>query len=344
MGKATTSANVWRWPHMLSPLADLLYGSLPAPTFQLPDGRLQPDFLMDTFPDALFFGVSLGIVGALDSYCQYAKAPWEFRVSCMTPVLVHWVLFLMHALPRRSEKFFDLAGQLGFCAMLAYSYSTRTIGTARSGVICFLVSLWSFRLGYFLFSRMIERGEDFRFTRARLHPGFHFFTWTSQGLWVAFQGQAILALHHYCSLDPVTVPRLGTVFDYLGLIVWATGLSIEAIADFQKLAFVRLHPDRSKRKWIDEGLWRYSRHPNHLGESMVWVGISLLCFSGVGSTPDETTRLLFAPIFSVVFLMQTTVPWLDILADKKYIGEPGYVEYVRSVSKYMLLPRRPTWL
>jgi steroid 5-alpha reductase family enzyme len=188
---------------------------------------------------------------------------------------------------------------------------------------------------------MLERGEDWRFIRARLYPGFHFFTWTSQGLWCFFQGQAILTLHH--SRDTRN-QALGTPLDYLGVLVWALGLMIETIADQQKLDYVRRYPDRKTRKWIDEGLWSYSKHPNFFGESLVWVGISLLCLSGIGTETETLARVIFAPIFSAVFLMQTTVPWLDILAREKYRDEKGYDEYCRSVSSYILLPRRPEWL
>lgn len=114
-----------RWPHILSPLIDVIYGSLPTPTFQLPDGRLQPDFLMDTFPSPLFFVVSFSIVGALAYMVIDSPA---LLTALFIPVMVHWLLFFGHGLPQRSEKYFDLAGQLGFSCMLAYSFYTKNSG------------------------------------------------------------------------------------------------------------------------------------------------------------------------------------------------------------------------
>jgi len=326
----------------LSLVADLLYGSIPTPTFQLPDKRLQPDFLMDTFPSWLFFLVSFGMVAGLE-YAVYSPANILW-IACAIPVLVHWILFFGHGLPARSEKYFDLAGQLGMSSMLLYSLVTRNRASARSDLIYVLAFLWSFRLGYFLFTRFLERGEDWRFVRARHYPGFHFFTWTSQGLWCFFQGQSILALNNIVDRSYKS-PALGTAFDYLGLGCWALGLGIETLADMQKLDFVRRYPERRTRPWIEEGLWAYSRHPNFFGETLTWVGIALFCLSGLDRTDTQQLAMCaFAPLFSAGFLMQTTVPWLDILADEKYGHNPEYSKYCRRVARYMLLPRRPEWL
>ena len=329
---------------VLSLLADVLYGTLPTPTFQLPDRRLQPDFLMDVVPNPVFFIVSPILVAGV---LWYVSANPILLGACLIPVLIHWILFFGHGLPQQSEKFFDLAGQLGMSAMLAFSLAERNRPSTRSALIVTLAFLWSLRLGYFLFTRFLERGEDWRFVRARHYPGFHFFTWTSQGLWCFFQGQAILALNNVVLSDFIA-PKLGTPLDYLGLCLWAFGLGIETMADQQKLEFVRRYPHRSTRLWIEEGLWAYSQHPNFFGESLHWVGITLMCISGLpppSSGNEEAFYMcIFAPVFSAVFLQQTTVPWLDILAAEKYATIPAYLDYRRRVSRYFLLPRRPSWL
>jgi steroid 5-alpha reductase family enzyme len=52
------------------------------------------------------------------------------------------------------------------------------------------------------------------------------------------------------------------------VLVYATGLLVEAVADHQKSAF-KERPE-NKGRFIDEGLWSYSRHPNYFGEMMIW--------------------------------------------------------------------------
>jgi steroid 5-alpha reductase family enzyme len=52
--------------------------------------------------------------------------------------------------------------------------------------------------------------------------------------------------------------------DIIGWIMWVIGLSVEAIADQQKLAFKNSPSNRGK--WCNVGLWSYTRHPNYFGE------------------------------------------------------------------------------
>ena len=56
--------------------------------------------------------------------------------------------------------------------------------------------------------------------------------------------------------------------DLLGVGIFATGLGIEAAADWQKDEF-RSRPE-SKGRFITEGLWSWSRHPNYFGECLLW--------------------------------------------------------------------------
>lgn len=45
-------------------------------------------------------------------------------------------------------------------------------------------------------------------------------------------------------------------------------------------------------------------------------------------------------LFSPIFLMQTSVPWLEFLADKKYGHLEKYQQYKRSTSSYLIMPKR----
>ncbi len=53
------------------------------------------------------------------------------------------------------------------------------------------------------------------------------------------------------------------------------GLGLEATADAQKDAW-RARPE-NKGKFIDEGLWSVSRHPNYLGEMTIWYEREAAC-------------------------------------------------------------------
>jgi steroid 5-alpha reductase family enzyme len=54
-----------------------------------------------------------------------------------------------------------------------------------------------------------------------------------------------------------------------GFGIWALGFAIEVVSDRQKSAFRAISANREK--FIREGLWARSRHPNYFGEIVLWT-------------------------------------------------------------------------
>ena len=129
-----------------------------------------------------------------------------------------------------------------------------------------------------------------------------------------------------------SAPALG-VWDGIGLSIWILGFGIEVIADNQKTIF-NTEPD-NQGKWIDSGLWSYSRHPNYLGEILLWTGIAFFgisCFTGL-----ERVAWI-SPIF--IYLLLTKIsgtPILDKRALEKWGDDPEYQKY--RVNTPALIPR-----
>lgn len=65
-----------------------------------------------------------------------------------------------------------------------------------------------------------------------------------------------------------------TAADIVGWILWLIGLSIETVADQQKLN-LKKNP-ASKGRWCDVGVWGWSRHPNYFGEVSILVCLALM--------------------------------------------------------------------
>ena len=66
---------------------------------------------------------------------------------------------------------------------------------------------------------------------------------------------------------------------WLGLLVWVLGFIIEVVSDSQKSKFNK----KNKGKFINIGLWKYIRHPNYLGEIIIWLGIFVISISYINS-------------------------------------------------------------
>ena len=80
---------------------------------------------------------------------------------------------------------------------------------------------------------------------------------------------------------------------YFGLAVFLIGFIVEIIADNQKTKF-RSNPE-NKDKFIDSGLWKFSRHPNYMGEILLWLGISIISLSSLEGLEFAT---LISPLFT----------------------------------------------
>lgn len=99
---------------------------------------------------------------------------------------------------------------------------------------------------------------------------------------------------------------------------------MQGTADFQMHKF-RKHRDST---FIRNGLWKHSRHPNYLGEIMMWWGIALSVTCADG---DAMIFCLGAVANTLLFLF-VSIP----LADGRQSSKPGFDDY-RSETR-MLLP------
>ena len=79
---------------------------------------------------------------------------------------------------------------------------------------------------------------------------------------------------YLCVLPTIYLAKTTISFNLWSIIflcISLIGTIIQTIADIQ------MHKFRKKKtgKFIRDGLWKYSRHPNYLGEIMMWWGIAL---------------------------------------------------------------------
>lgn len=200
--------------------------------------------------------------------------------------------------------------------------------TSLVKIIYFLaVLLWAIRLGSYLLTRIRKIGKDKRFDGMRENFLLFLRFWFLQGLtvWVVMIPGTLFFNTNYADI---------TIVSLIGLAIFLVGLTIEAIADMQKYRFI--NTPENKGKWIDTGLWSISRHPNYLGEIMVWVGsyvFVLPALSGWGLIIG-----LAGPLFiSFMILFISGVPILEKGADKIWGTNPAYQEYKKRVG--VLLPK-----
>jgi steroid 5-alpha reductase family enzyme len=122
----------------------------------------------------------------------------------------------------------------------------------------------------------------------------------------------------------------------VGTLVWVFGFAIEAAADAQKSRF-RTDPE-NKGKFINTGLWSWSRHPNYFGEIVLWVGVAIIALPVLQGWQWVT---LISPVFVALLLTRISgVPILERRADEKWGGQEDFEAYKERTP--VLIPRPPT--
>jgi steroid 5-alpha reductase family enzyme len=110
------------------------------------------------------------------------------------------------------------------------------------------------------------------------------------------------------------------------LATFLIGITIEVIADKQKTNF-RKDP-KNKDKFINEGLWAKSRHPNYVGEITLWTGVAIISFSSLDGWQYIS---LISPIFTYLLLVYVSgVPQLTESGQKKWGHLKSYQDYIKN--------------
>lgn len=228
------------------------------------------------------------------------------------------VLLFFPAYLFKTDKLTDFSYSFTFIVLSLFAFFSVPYAPNKL-ILMLMIILWALRLGIFLVARIWTVKKDRRFDAFRdSFTGFLKF-WLLQGfaVWVIM----IPALFYFNTETPY--------FSYIGFGLWLIGLIIESVADYQKFSF-KLKAE-NKDKFIQSGLWKYSRHPNYFGEILVWIGAYL--FVVLTLTPLQMAIGVLSPLFIILLLAFVSgLPQLESYADKKWGADKGYQDYKKKTS------------
>ncbi|MBR5439471.1 MAG: DUF1295 domain-containing protein [Clostridia bacterium] len=113
-------------------------------------------------------------------------------------------------------------------------------------------------------------------------------------------------------------------FSLIFIAVCIFAVTLQLVADTQMREYRKTKPT----VFIRVGLWKYSRHPNYLGEILMWWGVAL---ATVISMPSMWQLILGAILNTLLFLF-VSIP----LQDSRQAKKPGFSEYKKQT--HALLP------
>jgi steroid 5-alpha reductase family enzyme len=233
-------------------------------------------------------------------------------------LIAYITLWYVVALWLKRNDVADIAWGLGFVLLAWLSFPAVT-WSGKSLLVTSMVTLWGVRLSIYLLLRVKSSPEDFR---------YH--TWRKQWKFVALRSYLQVFLLQACLLFIIALPVIHInkalpefyPADVAGVLLWAVGFALQLLSDAQLRKF-KSNP-LNRGKLLTTGVWGISRHPNYLGEALMWWGIYVLA-----ATAGNAWWLIVSPVL-ITFLLRyvSGVPLLE----KKYEGRPDFEEYKAKTS------------
>lgn len=247
------------------------------------------------------------------------------------PVLVAaFTVLWLASLPLKNASIVDMWwGPAFIVAWTVYAMRVPEPIGPRGRAVAVVVALWALRLAWHIGRRNVGHGEDPRYAAWRVQHGasWWWFSWVKVFL---LQATVAWIVSWPLAWSCVPSPSFPTAWDVVGLATALAGLTVEAIADRQLRRFKSTAP---RGAICDVGLWRYSRHPNYFGESVVWWGLWIVA----AGTPDGWITVV-SPVLITWLLLQ--VSGVALLERGLVESKPGYADYVRRTSAFMPRPPR----
>ena len=265
------------------------------------------------------------LVAATSALLGVPLAEWAVAVGLM---LVLWVV----QQATRNAAWVDVGWGFLLGVLGVWQAVVGEAPALRRWILAGLVGVWSARLTWHLLrDRVTGQPEEGRYVRMRAWLGDR----ASVGFLVFFQLQALLAIllalpFRLAANDPSPAPA---TTDILAVVLFCVAIGFESLADAQLSRFKR--DPSNKGKVCQEGLWRYSRHPNYFFEWLNWCAFALLALPA----PNGAWGLVAPALILFLVLKVTGIP----PTEKQTLVSRGeaYRAYQRTTSAFFPLPPKP---
>jgi steroid 5-alpha reductase family enzyme len=241
-------------------------------------------------------------------------------------LLLYMTLWFAYATYLKRDDIADTAWGLGFVLVSWVSFMRGEMRPAAL-VTTLLVTIWGVRLASHIYRRNSGKPEDKRYIEmrqnwkyGRLSSYLHIFL--LQGFFLFVVVQPVIFINLYTS-------NTLKVLQMIGILIWMIGFYFELVGDAQLAAHIK--DPGNKGRLMTTGLWRYTRHPNYFGESLMWWGIGLASY---GISSMTFVGFVGPALITFLLLKVSGVPMLE----KHFAGNPEWEAYKKRTSVFFPLP------
>jgi len=187
-----------------------------------------------------------------------------------------WITLWLISLAIRDSSIGDPLYSLSMVIAATVFYFVCKGNPQRQLLILAMTYVWALRLASYIGWRNWGR-EDPRYARLRAHAeslGKNYALYSLTHVFLSLGAATGFAISFPLFLAQRSPsPDLG-LLALIGVLLYIIGLTLETLADIQLAAFKR--DPANQNKIMQSGVWRYSRHPNYFGETLVWIGFFLI--------------------------------------------------------------------
>lgn len=276
----------------------------------------------------LLAGYIVAIGASVGLYFGLAQAGLDLFLNLLICDVAATIIIWLFGVLFKTASFYDPYWSVQtFVMVLAILISS---GNWNAGTILFLVALayYTVRLtGNFIRTFHSLRYVDWRYEMLREKSGKLFQIVNLMGICM------FPTLIVYLASIPALYVALGNFswWQIIGFVVMVGAVTLELISDKQMTRFVKTRTDRSQV--INVGLWRFSRHPNYLGEISFWFGVYFFFLA-------EFKELWYWGAGAIAILLMFLFISIPMEEKRMATYKPGLAAYKKRANALLLLPER----
>ena len=279
--------------------------------------NIKTNRLFSFFITTIIYGIATVL-----SLLFYTLLPYDFWLNLLLADIFGTVIIFIFSLILKTASVYDPYWSVQPIVILTFFFIGKQFSLVRL-LILIIVCIWGVRLTAnwaYTFTNLLY--QDWRYTMLKdktkkLYPivnflGIHLFP---------------TIVVYLCVLPAVFVMEMEimqNVWSIIILLISLFAIILQGTADYQ------MHTYRKHRNttFIRTGLWKNCRHPNYLGEILMWWGVglsSILALNGY-------CYLLIGTIVNTLMFLFISIP----MADKRMSKKEGFEEYKKQTR--MLIP------